>query len=180
MYATQREYTDKNRMVTGLYDLKTQGYRECKVLEPPTETECEKNWLPIPGTDDIIYAWSPLQIGRVRGTRLEILRTIPTSWIFQHLRGSAVPFRVGPDYWTVVHFIDHGSPRKYFHAIVILNGETYIPHSISMPFTFKATGIEYCLGARATPEGIEFAFSSWDDNPCLTTVPVESFSWLQL
>jgi glycosyltransferase involved in cell wall biosynthesis len=179
-YATQREYTDKNRILTGIYDLKTQGYRECKVLEPPTDTACEKNWLPIPGTDDILYAWSPLQIGRVKGSRLEITKTIPTSWIFQHLRGSAVPFRVGSDYWTVVHFVEHGSPRKYFHALVILNGETYSPHSLSMPFTFKATGIEYCLGARATPEGIEFAFSSWDDTPYLTTVPVESFAWLQL
>jgi glycosyltransferase involved in cell wall biosynthesis len=179
-YATQREYSEKNRIVTGLYDLKTQGYRECKVLEPPTETECEKNWIPIPGTDAIVYAWHPLQIGRVKGTRLEITTTIPTPWIFHHFRGSAVPFQVGSDLWAVVHFVKYGSPRKYFHLLVILDGETYAPKSLSLPFSFKRVGIEYCLGARATPEGIEFAFSSWDDNPCMTTVPVESFVWIQL
>jgi hypothetical protein len=179
-YATQREYSEKNRIVSGLYDMKTQSYRDCKVLEPPTETDCEKNWLPIPGTNDILYAWYPLQIGQVRGSRLELTKTLETPWFFRHLRGSAVPFHVGSDLWVVVHFVEHSSPRKYFHAIVILNGETYIPHSISMPFTFKATGIEYCLGARATPDGIEFAVSSWDDNPFLTTVPVDKFTWLQL
>jgi glycosyltransferase involved in cell wall biosynthesis len=179
-YATQREYSEVNRIVTGIYDLRTQGYRDCKVLEPPTKTECEKNWIPIPNTDDVIYSWSPLQIGRVRDSALEITRTIETPWIFRHIRGSAVPFQVGTDLWTVVHVVKYGSPRKYYHLIVILDGETYAPKSLSLPFCFKSVGIEYCLGARATPEGIEFVFSSWDDNPCLTTIPVESFTWFQL
>jgi len=179
-YASQREYSEKNRILTGVYDLKHLSYRDCKVVEPPTETDCEKNWLPIPDTDDILYGWHPLQIGQIRGPKLEITKTHPTSWIFQHVRGSAVPFRVGSDLWTVVHTVDYSAPRKYFHFLVLLDGETYAPKSLSLPFTFKGTGIEYCLGARATAEGIEFAFSSWDDNPCLTTVPIESFTWLQL
>jgi hypothetical protein len=166
--------------VTGIYDLRTQGYRDCKVLEPPTKTDCEKNWIPIPNTDDVIYSWSPLQIGRVRDSALEITRTIETPWVFRHVRGSAVPFQVGTELWTVVHVVKYGSPRKYYHLIVILDGETYAPKSLSLPFCFKSVGIEYCLGARATPEGIEFAVSSWDDNPFVTTVPIESFTWFQL
>jgi len=94
-YATQREYSEANRIVTGIYDLRTQGYRDCKVLEPPTKTECEKNWIPIPNTDDVIYSWSPLQIGRVRDSALEITRTIETPWIFRHIGGLLSPSRSG-------------------------------------------------------------------------------------
>ena len=88
---------------------------------------------------------------------------------------------MGSDLWVLTHYVEYSQPRKYFHCIVVLDAEHYTPIRISMPFTFKATGIEYCLGWKN--EGIDsltFAFSSWDDNPCLTTVPFSRFEWLTL
>jgi hypothetical protein len=63
---------------------------------------------------------------------------------------------------------------------VVLDAKTYKPLRISHPFSFRKTAIEYCIGMRPLERTIEFAFSSWDDNPCLTEIPLESFQWLQV
>ena len=178
--ATQREYTEKSRILGGTYDLRLGRYRDCAVFEPPTPTECEKNWLPIEGTDDIVYQWFPLQVGQVKDNKLVITKTHETPWLFRHLRGSAIPFRVDKELWVLTHFVEYSSPRKYFHCMTILDAETYKPVRISLPFSFRKTGIEYCIGMRPLESAIEFVFSSWDDNPCLTEIPLTSFEWLSL
>ncbi len=178
--ATQREYTEKSRILGGIYDLRLGRYRECAVYEPPTDTECEKNWLPIAGTEDVLYSWHPLQVGQIKSNKLAITKTHTTPWFFQHLRGSAVPFQVEKELWTLTHFVEYGSPRKYFHCMVVLDADTYKPLRISLPFAFRKIGIEYCIGMRPLEKAIEFVFSSWDDNPMITEIPLTSFQWLQV
>ena len=181
--ATCAQVGPKIRMVRGDYNHSTKTLRNCKVLRPPTNTDCEKNWLPIPFTNQMIYAWHPLQIGTVKTEGFVVQQRHPTPWFFKHLRGSAVPFRMGSELWALVHFVEYSTPRKYFHLFVALDGKDYTPRRISLPFIFKAHGIEYCLGARpitSPPNHIEFAFSSWDDNPCLTLAPISHFEWIQL
>lgn len=178
--ATCAQTGPKIRMVQGDYNLTTRSLRNCKVLQPPTDTDCEKNWLPIPFTNELIYSWHPLQIGIVKDSKLEIQATYQTPWFFKHLRGSAVPIRIGQDLMVLTHFVEYSQPRKYYHCIVTLNAEDYSPIRISLPFTFKATGIEYCLGWEYTKEGLTFAFSSWDDNPCLTTAHLSRFQWMNI
>jgi hypothetical protein len=167
-------------MVRGDYQPSTKSLRNCKVLRPPTNTDCEKNWLPISFTNAMIYSWHPLQIGTVKTEGFVVNVRHPTPWYFKHLRGSACPIRMGTELWALVHSVEYSTPRKYFHSIVALDGEDYKPLRISLPFCFKATGIEYCLGWQPTKEGLTFAFSSWDDNPCLVTAPLSRFEWLAL
>ena len=178
--ATCAQVGPKIRVVQGDYSLSNRALQNCRVLEPPTDTDCEKNWLPIAGTSSIIYAWHPFQIGRVRDDKLAIHVTHETPWFFRHLRGSAIPIQIGPDLLVLTHYVEYTQPRKYYHCIVALDAEDYKPLRISMPFTFKATGVEYCLGWKIDQEGITFAFSSWDDNPCLTTAPMSRFEWIAL
>jgi glycosyltransferase involved in cell wall biosynthesis len=168
------------RMVQGDYSLTPPSLRLCTVLQPPTDTSCEKNWLPIPLTDSILYAWHPFQVGTVRDSALVIQATHPTPWFFKHLRGSAVPIRMGSELWALVHYVEYSQPRKYYHCIVALDGDDYRPRRITLPFTFKATGIEYCLGWSAQEASLTFIFSSWDDNPCVTTAPFSRFEWINL
>jgi hypothetical protein len=170
----------KIRVVQGDYSLTTRSLRNCKVIEPPTETDCEKNWLPIPHTNSVIYAWHPLQIGTIQDNKLAIQATHKTPWFFKHLRGSAIPIRMGTDLWVLTHFVEYSQPRKYYHCIVCLNEEDYTPTRICMPFTFKATGIEYCLGWKNEGDLLTFCFSSWDDNPSLAVVPITRFEWTAL
>jgi hypothetical protein len=168
------------RMVQGDYVLTPPSLRRCTVLQPPTETSCEKNWLPIPLTDSIIYGWHPFQVGCIRDSALVIQISHPTPWFFKHLRGSASPIRMGSELWALVHYVEYATPRKYFHCIVALDGEDYTPRRISLPFLFKTPGIEYCLGWSHADDSLTFAFSSWDDNPCLTTAPLTRFEWMTL
>lgn len=178
--ATQREYTEKSRILGGIYDMRLGRYRDCAVYQPPTPTDCEKNWLPIEGTDDILYSWYPLQIGQLKDNKLEITKTHDTPWFFKHLRGSAIPFRIDSQLWVLAHCVEYGSPRKYFHCMVVLDADTYTPIQMSLPFSFRKTGIEYCIGMRPMERAIEFVFSSWDDNPMITEIPLTRFQWIQL
>jgi hypothetical protein len=178
--ATCAQVGPKIRMVRGDYSLSTRSLRNCKVLKPPTDTDCEKNWLPIPLTSSFLYAWHPLQVGTIKDDTLVVQTTHPTPWFFKHLRGSAIPIRMGQDLWVLTHYVEYTQPRKYYHCIVALDAEDYTPHRITLPFTFKATGIEYCLGWKADSDGLTFAFSLWDDDPCVTSAPMSRFEWLTL
>ena len=173
--ATSSEFSSKIRMVGGAYPP-----QDPVLLEPPTDTECEKNWLPINGTRDLVYRWRPLEVGSLDNNRLVIHTTHATPWFFQHLRGSAVPIQVGDELWALVHYVEYSQPRKYFHCFVSLDPSTYAPKAITLPFVFKTPGVEYCLGCTKTGNTIEFVFSSWDDNPSTTSVSVSQFEWIQV
>jgi hypothetical protein len=178
---TSREFSDKIRMVYGNYSLDSATYSDCKVLNSPLGADCEKNWIPISGTNDVIYSWNPLRIGSLQGQEIVFHTIHKTPWVFQHLRGSAIPIRVGGELWCLVHFVEHSAPRKYFHCIVSLDGKTYEPTRISLPFAFRSIGIEYCLSMTLQPEGkLKFIVSSWDDDPCVVVAPLKQFEWIQV
>jgi hypothetical protein len=174
------EYSEKIRILSGLCDLETGEYRNPVILDSPLNADCEKNWIPVNGTDDVIYSWNPLRIGQIEGNQLVFKQTLKTPDFFRHLRGSAVPIRVNDELWCLVHYVHHSSPRKYYHCIVKLDASTYKPKSISLPFVFRKEGIEYCLSMTYGKNELEFIFSSWDDNPCSTRVPLELLEWIQV
>lgn len=175
--ATSSQFSDKIRVVRGKYG---DSLTECEVLVPPTETDCEKNWIPIPKTKSFIYKWNPLQIGSMVDGKLKINVEHTTPWFFKHLRGSAIPIQVGSETWVLTHYVEYSQPRKYFHCFVVVDKD-YKPTRVSLPFVFKAQGIEYCLGCKTVYDtSIHFVFSSWDDNPCSTTVPISQFEWIQV
>lgn len=177
--ATTSEYSDKIRIVTGGYNIKNHTYENCVVMKSPTDAQCEKNWIPVEGTDDVIYRWHPLEVGVCKGDNLEIHTKHSTPWFFQHLRGSAVAFRNDNEIWCLTHFVEYSMPRKYFHCIVAMELHTYKPLRISTPFVFRATGVEYCIGFSIEDNMMKFIFSSWDDNPCITKVPTYMLDWIQ-
>jgi glycosyltransferase involved in cell wall biosynthesis len=178
--STSKEYADDIGIVAGKYNLNDGTYSECKPIESPLKASCEKNWIAINDTDDIIYSWKPMRVGRLEDKKLVFHMTHETPWIFQHLRGSAIPIKVKDELWCLVHYVEYSTPRKYFHCIVSLNPKTYKPKAITLPFTFRETGIEYCLSMQMKGKILEFVYSTWDDNPCVCIAPVESLEWVQV
>jgi glycosyltransferase involved in cell wall biosynthesis len=178
--ASSWEYSEKIRQIAGRIDPLTLQVRDGRVLESPQNAECEKNWIPIPDTDSIIYRWSPLEIGHLEGSRLVIDSTQTTPWFFQHLRGSAAPVKLANDLLCLVHFVEYTQPRKYYHCVVTLDATTFKPLRISLPFVFAAPGIEYCIGVSRAGTSLDCTFSSWDDNPRSTTIPISSLQWIAL
>ena len=179
--ATTAEYSEKIRILHGKYDFVNKKYTDCRVLESPTNAECEKNWIAVNGTDDLIYRWHPLEVGTLKDTSLKIHTKHETPWFFKHLRGSAIPMRIGDELWCLVHFVEYSSPRKYYHCFVSMNAETYKPTGISLPFVFRSNTIEYCLGCSITEKKtIEVIYSTMDDSPCIGEILPSQIEWLRI
>lgn len=182
--ATSWEYTDKIRIFQSEYDPIQGLYSNCRMLKSPGEQDCEKNWLAVNGTDDILYGWNPLRVGRIRDDELAFHTEHQTPYYFKHFRGSAVAFKPTQypgETWALVHTVEYTQPRKYFHLFIRMD-EVYRPKSISRPFVFKSKTIEYCIGCMPDAAFTTFTcvFSTMDDNPRVMEIPVSSLEWIQV
>jgi hypothetical protein len=160
--ATQRMYSTNhtNRMFSAELNLPHGTLSEFQILQPPTQSSCEKNWIPLPTKDTFIYQWHPYTIGKVRinyktdTNDFEIEKTYATPSHFERIRGSSVPFLYKGQLWCMVHFSEETCPRTYYHQMVILDSQTYLPVQISQPFRFRGKGIEFCIGFTIQTTGL--------------------------
>jgi glycosyltransferase involved in cell wall biosynthesis len=178
--ATSLEYSEKIRIVRGTYNVESATYSDCVVMNSPQNQDCEKNWIPVNDTDDVIYRWSPLEIGRFDGSDLKIINSYPMPWLFKHFRGSAIPVKVGDELWTLVHFVEYSMPRKYFHCFVALNPTNYKPTRVSVPFVFRQKTIEYCLGVTIKGKQATCFVSTMDDSPTVVIFDTTQLVWFQM
>ena len=151
-------------------------------VAPPTETECEKNWLPI-DEKRVIYRWHPLEIGEIvpqepKMAKLRITHSLATPRWCRHLRGSAPPIVVDGELWVLTHLISAHWPRNYLHMWVVLHPETFTPLQHTPPFYLHGQGVEYCLGAQpwppVSPTSIHLFLSVWDRESYFLEVSVEN------
>ena len=178
--ATVAEYEPRHAILRGKYDQDTGKYSDCIVMESPSGSSCEKNWLSIPGTDDVIYHWFPVQIGKYRGSKLDIHTQHPTPWFFRHLRGSGAPARVKNELWTLTHFVIGEHPRIYFSCIVALDAKSYRPTRVSLPFLFNSSLVEFCINIRVEGKKIKCIYSTVDDNLSEITFQIKDEDWIQV
>lgn len=175
--ATTREfsYNGKNRIITGKYDLINQAFKDNICIKPPVESDCEKNW--ISHNDNIIYKWSPLEVGRINreSGQLEIHTRHDTPIFFERLRGSSGLISYDGLLWCVTHSVLYITPRKYYHNLVALDPATYKPVKMSLPFAFRDTKIEYCLGFERIDNDFIFTYSMNDSEPHFVRVPIDWF-----
>lgn len=179
--ATQREYmqANKNRMIMGLYDIENFTCKDANILEPPTDTYCEKNWIPLIKENQLhfIYSWYPMKIGKLNeSNKLEIVQEYTVPDTFKNLKGSTafIPYRnilLG-----IVHYSIDGEPRRYYHRLVILDPNTLEPKALSVPFIFERIGIEYCIGFNIDGSMLEFWYSKHDKDASYMKVPLSAFS----
>jgi glycosyltransferase involved in cell wall biosynthesis len=171
--ATVQEYTEGVRVLDGRYNAERGIYEDCTVLPSPENRSCEKNWLPVADTGNILYDWHPL---RVLGPNACTHSTPP---LFSLFRGSAPPVRNGRDWWVLVHFVHYSKPRKYYHCIVVLD-ETFKPRRFSYPFVFRSASIEYCVSMRLRPSALECYVSFQDKDASRATIPLEALEWISV
>ena len=172
--ATVHNYDKGVRILQGKY---TNGhYKDCKVLPSPHGRECEKNWLPINGTNKLIYDWHPLTLVDTNGT---ILKEIPTPPMFSIFRGSSPPIRVDGKWWALVHFVEYSSPRRYYHLLVEMDLD-FVPKRISHPFVFVSIAIEYCLTIRKVDSELHFYAGINETALSRFAVPINEFIWNDL
>jgi hypothetical protein len=177
--ATQCQWTPVSRMVIG--DVSGEEFRNITVLEPPSWTNCEKNWIPL-GDNQFIYQWHPLQIGIPKNGTLEIVLEWPTPSVFQGIRGSTIFHPFGEELIGVVHSSVEGSPRHYYHRLVVLDAITYKPLRYTPPFVFGRVGIEFCLGMSLAQQDshLRFWYSQHDRDPIWVSVPLSTFRYVRM
>lgn len=172
-----REYDPMIRMITGNYGIQTATYSDVSVLPSPESRGCEKNWLPIPHRDHIIYDWSPLTVMKLDGTMLS-KHSVPP--VFSLFRGSASPVEVNNKWIAMVHIVDFNTTRKYYHLFVELERDSYIPTRISTPFVFKKPTIEYCTSMYLKDSTIVCYPSLMDSDPYQLTIDLACIDWVNI
>ena len=178
--ATVAEYEPRHAMMRGKYDPDTGKYSDCIIMESPSGSYCEKNWLALSGTDDVIYHWFPLQVGKYRGSKLDIHTRHPTPWFFRHLRGSGAPAKVKNEWWALTHFVIGEHPRNYFSCVVVLDAASFRPKRISVPFLFHSTYVEFCSNIRVKGKTITCIYSTLDDNLSEISFQIKDEDWIQV
>jgi hypothetical protein len=185
--ATNRNYSDvdMNKMIVGEYDFSKSGYNNCKIIEAPYESYCEKNWIPIvddDGEEFFIYRWAPLmEIGRIclrndgkPGLKIVRRYSLNCAPEFDGVRGSTTFVDLFGELVGVVHFTEETVPRRYFHIMVVLEKNTFRPLRYSDPFCFQHYGIEYCTGFMVVDNQYMFWVSKWDREPAMLTVGIDN------
>jgi len=174
------QYTYGIGMVVGDYDFETNSYKNCKPINSPFNQGCEKNWMPVNDTGDIIYNWSPLRVGKIVENDLQIIITHKTPALFSIFRGSAPPRIVNDKLWVLVHFVNYGETRTYYNCFVELEQNTYKPLRVTLPFIFKQHSVEYCVSFRMVGQIIECYASYMDGDPFKIRFPINNLEWMNI
>lgn len=139
-------YNGKIRQVTGGYNPGSGKLETLEQLKPPTDTDCEKNWIPYKD-DQFIYSWHPFTIGKPNAEGvLEIVSKQDTPKFLSHMRGSSTLVRDGEYFYGITHCVMYQTPRKYYHMVVKIDAATNKLVAYSDPFFFINNAIEYVLG----------------------------------
>jgi hypothetical protein len=168
----------KNRIIIGDYNYMNNSYSNCKIIQPPTDTGCEKNWIPLVSNDEeyFIYKWCPFQLGKINNEtkKLEIIQSYEIkSPEFHRIRGSTTFIDKGDHLLGVVHFCEEMIPRQYYHVLVTLDKHTFKPISYSDPFCFQHYGVEFCIGFTIQYEKYVFWISMKDNNAIMVSVDMD-------
>jgi hypothetical protein len=163
--ATTMEYSynGKIRQHMGTYCLKTSAFITNNSLVPPTDTECEKNWIPY--KNKFIYKWHPFQLGSIKDKELIIESSQETPSFFSHMRGSSTLVDDGTYTWGITHCVIYEQPRKYYHMVVKIDSVTDKLIGYTYPFYFINNAIEYCLGFDKQGSKMHAFISQNDCNP---------------
>jgi tetratricopeptide (TPR) repeat protein len=165
-------------IVHGIYDEKEKELKNIKAIISPFKT-CEKNWVNIKETENFVYSWHPLTIGKIREDRIVFFKQIETPKYFSFFRGSTEGIEINSQIYFLVHFIQNTKIRKYYHLFVILDKNNFQPISFSLPFYFRENKIEYCVGMRKVKENSVECFVSLNDkDPIAIEIHLDQLHWI--
>ena len=160
----------RNRIVYGEYG---DTLKNVTVIHPPTDTLCEKNWIPViyQNQEYFIYSWQPFRMGKIEKDTLKISITHDVLFpFFQQVRGSSNVISMRNNkgehtYVCVVHVsVEKTLPKQYYHMFVMLDANM-CPIYFSQIFYFDAYGPEYCLGLHSDKGYYILWISRKDRNP---------------
>lgn len=160
-------------IVIGDYDLNKNQLDYDEYTQSFKQSNCEKNWvfykaLALDSTSDkdelnIVYNWSPLVLCKMDTTN-KIIIPIATKQMpkmFKYIRGSSCGFSYKDEIWFITHMVSHGSPRWYYHVIVVFDKDMNLLR-FSPPFKLDNTPVEFSLSIIVDDDKIIIPYSKWD------------------
>ena len=170
-------YNGKIRQVTGLYNPVAGKLETLEQLKPPTDTDCEKNWIPYKD-GQFIYSWHPFTIGKPNADGvLEIVSKQDTPKFLSHMRGSSTVVRDGRYVYGMTHCVMYQTPRKYYHMVVKIDAETNALVGYTDPFFFINNAIEYVLGYEKIGDRHIAIVSQNDRHPVMCEFNEKELRW---
>lgn len=178
---TSMEYSHdgKIRQIMGDYDIESRKLKNGLSLIPPTNSDCEKNWIPL-GNNEFIYGWKPFRLGVINNAKFETTMVQETPKYFEHIRGSSNVVEYKSALWAITHIVMYTTPRKYYHQLMKLNKQTRKIEAYTLPFYFKTNHIEYCLGIEMRDETLIAIVSQNDANPILVTIQLSDLTFTDI
>lgn len=179
--ATTMEYSYNGRIRQhmGLYDTVSHQFTHNQSLKPPTETECEKNWIPYK-SDKIIYSWHPFKIGHLENSTLVIDSEQVTPNFLTNMRGSTTLVEENGFYWGLTHCVMYQQPRKYYHMMVKIDASTDKLVGFTQPFYFNSNHIEYCLAFEKKDDTCYTIISQNDCDPIFVEFSCKNLIWISV
>jgi glycosyltransferase involved in cell wall biosynthesis len=171
-------YDGKIRQHTGKYDYKSCTFVMNSSLIPPTDTECEKNWIPY--KNKFIYKWHPFQLCSIQNNKLVIESSEETPLFFSHMRGSSNLIEEDGYLWGITHCVIYEQPRKYYHMVVKIDSSTNKLIGYTQPYYFLNNAIEYCLGFDKRGTKMYAFVSQNDSNPVFVEFNESDLVWKYL
>jgi glycosyltransferase involved in cell wall biosynthesis len=178
-FGTTMEYSHNGKIqqVTGDYNVAAGRLENLKHLKAPQDTDCEKNWISYKG-DRVIYGWNPFRICRPDSEgrlQIEVLQETPK--IMSHMRGSTNLVEDSGFFYGITHCVMYTTPRKYYHMVVKIDGETDRIVGYTNPFFFCNNAIEYTLGFNKQEDIYTAIVSQNDCNPVLVQFKDADLVW---
>lgn len=135
--------------------------KKLTALKGPEPGRCEKNWLPFvkDGSLYAIYSWDPFilyQPDPETGECKTVLQYSQENNDLSFMRGSAGPVPFEDGYLALVHeyAFDPSFGRIYYQRFIQLD-QNFKVKSMSLPFTFRHHGVEYCNSMTLDHSGKE-------------------------
>jgi glycosyltransferase involved in cell wall biosynthesis len=165
-------------MICGTYNLETNRLEDRIHVKSPTQSRCEKNWIPI--RNKCIYRWYPYTVGTVLGNEYTTEITQETPTFFKYMSGSSNVVEYNGSIYTMTHVVIRSSPRKYYHCMMKINPITYLIEGYTLPFYFIKSQIEYCLGIELCDDILSVFISQNDTAPTLVEIHMKELDFMSL
>jgi hypothetical protein len=137
---------------------------------------CEKNWLPYVQGDKLrfVYGHSPLTLTEFQSQELpKVITKIPSELNLKSFRGSGAPVPYKQGYLGVVHEVIFRQDGRHYHHRLVAYDAKMLPEKVSVPFYFKAKGIEFVAGLLITETEVVIGFGVEDKQAFLAHVPLK-------
>ena len=148
-------------------------------VELAPKQACEKNWVFVPGRLDMVYSWCPLKFGAIQDGGLALREERPMPRLFKMARGSSNGVEFKGEFWFAVHFVYNDGKRFYFHALAVFDREMNL-RRYTLPFKFRESAVEYCLGLVVEEERVVFTHSENDASPQLCAYLHSEFEFVKI